>query len=443
MLFIILLVAATMAIAGAAAFFSVYGLAHTFSGTFWSVVVMGGSLEAGKLIAASYLYRYWTRTHWILKTYLISGIVALMIMTSTGIFGYLSSGYQADVLPLKQLNEQIRLLEDERIRTIDRKKQIDDQLSKGPVVGNVASGSKIDPNAAKTIREARRSQESLNKQYKAEQEQTTKRVAELDQQLLELKQQLVKTEAHIGPITYIASAFGAEADDATKYLILLIIFAFDPMAVALTIAVNNAIRLRQEDQQETKNEQTVAQPISQPPEEIPEEPPEVIEDPVVPIIEPSIPQEAEPVPPVINEPEIVRTAVRPAVVYNGVVEKEPEQKPVQTSLQMPEERGMYLWVRDVVPSMPEETVPKESVEPEQIVPEEILEEIVPEQPVLGDIRTDKTIDANLGHKISQLRENLAELDNKPVLTEEDQRLRLQIINLIDKTETVLKNRHTS
>ena len=99
MAFIIILIFATTAIATAAAFFSVYGLAFTFSGTFWSVVVMGASLELGKLVAASYLYRYWEKTNKILKWYLISGIAALMVLTSTGIFGYLSAGYQTDALP--------------------------------------------------------------------------------------------------------------------------------------------------------------------------------------------------------------------------------------------------------------------------------------------------------------------------------------------------------
>lgn len=158
MIFLILLILTTAAIAGSAAFFSVYGLAYTFSGTFWSVVVMGGSLEAGKLMAASYLYRFWNNTHLLLRWYLMAGVIALMLLTSAGIFGYLSSGYQADVLPLKEMNEQVRLLEDERQRAIDRKAQIDQQLMKGPTISSVTSGDKIDPNAAKTIREARKAQ---------------------------------------------------------------------------------------------------------------------------------------------------------------------------------------------------------------------------------------------------------------------------------------------
>lgn len=248
MLFIALLIASTFGIAGAAAYFSVYGLAYTFSGVFWSVVAMGTSLEAGKLIAASYLYRYWDRTNLWLKSYLLFGIASLMILTSTGIFGYLSSGYQQDVLPLKQKQEQVTLLEDERTRALARKKQIDDLLAGQTSVTTVnkANGT-IDPNAARLLREASKSRAAVAGQYKTEQETITKRVGELDTQMLALKQELIKVEAHTGPITYIAKAFGFGSDDATKYLIFLIIFAFDPMAVALTIATNTALKHRKDD----------------------------------------------------------------------------------------------------------------------------------------------------------------------------------------------------
>lgn len=235
MIFIALLVLTTTAIAGAAAFFSVYGLAATFSGTFWSVVMMGASLEAGKLIAASYLYRYWNKTNRWLKTYLMAGVATLMVLTSTGIFGYLSSGYQQDVLPLKQAEEQVKVLEGEKDRLIARKTQIDEQIANLPqnsVKGRV----------------------QLIKGFKDEQASVTNRIAALDQEILANKTKLIQTQAHIGPITYIASAFGLDTDNATKYLIYLIIFAFDPMAVALTLAVNIAVRLRKEELEEAERQ---------------------------------------------------------------------------------------------------------------------------------------------------------------------------------------------
>lgn len=231
MAFIIILIFATSAIASAAAFFSVYGLASTFSGTFWSVVVMGASLELGKLVAASYLYRYWEKTNKVLKWYLISGIAALMILTSTGIFGYLSAGYQTDALPLKQVEEKVKVLEVEKERLIARKTQIDTQIAQLPQ--NSIKG-----------------RTQLIKGFKDEQATVTTRIGELDKELLELKTNVIEAEAHVGPIAYIATAFGLNSDNATKYLIYIIIFAFDPMAIALTLATNNVLRLRKEEEAE-------------------------------------------------------------------------------------------------------------------------------------------------------------------------------------------------
>ncbi|PPD53420.1 MAG: hypothetical protein CTY12_04890 [Methylotenera sp.] len=231
MFFIILLMLSAFSIAGSAAYFSVYGLANTFHGTFWSVVIMGGSLEAGKLVAASYLYRFWTKTQFVLKTYLMIGTLALMILTSTGIFGYLSTGYQTDALPLKQIEQQVKLLDEEKARLIIRKQQIDTQIANLP--SDFSKGRL-----------------KLMKGFQTEQEQTTSRINQLDKDLLELKTKVIQTEAHIGPITYIAKAFDLDTDDATKYLVYLIIFVFDPMAVALTLAVNIALRERKKEKED-------------------------------------------------------------------------------------------------------------------------------------------------------------------------------------------------
>lgn len=355
MFFIGLLMASTTAIAFAAAYFSVYGLANTFSGVFWSVVVMGASLEAGKLVAASYLYRYWDKTHLVMKSYLIAGVAALMLLTSTGIFGYLSAGYQQDVLPLQQKNQQISLLEDEKARTLARKKQIDDLLAGGPAVTNLNTGKNgaIDNNAARTLRETTKSREALVKQYKGEQEQVTKHVTDLDSQLLTLKQDVIKVEAHIGPITYIAKAFGWPADDATKYLIFIIIFAFDPMAVALTLAVNNALRIREEELEEKKKVvETVIVPVEQ-----------VVEVPSL-LAEPIVDQ-----PPVevetIDAPPVVEEQPQPDP-EPPVVQEEPEIEPVQVPVEEPP-------VVDVPVAEPE---PEVVVEPQPVV----------EQPAFNDQR---------------------------------------------------------
>ncbi|MGZ8924294.1 MAG: hypothetical protein ACXW2E_00290 [Nitrososphaeraceae archaeon] len=227
MFFISILSLAALGIAGSAAYFSVYGLANTFHSNFWPVVIMGSALEIGKLTAASFLYRFWSSTTILLKWYLLIGIAGLMILTSWGIFGFLSAGYLTDSLPFKQLEQQISLLDEEKLRLQHRKEQIDNQIANLP---SDYSKSRL----------------KLMNGFKAEQEQITSRISILDKDILHNKTQIIQAEAHVGPVVYIAKALHQTVDDATKYLIYLIIFVFDPMAVALTIAVNVSLRARKE-----------------------------------------------------------------------------------------------------------------------------------------------------------------------------------------------------
>lgn len=328
MFFILLLILTATSLAGVAAYFSVYGLAQLFQGMFWSVVIMGGSLEAGKLIGASYLYRYWNNINWLLKTYLIGGVLALMLLTSVGIFGMLSSGYQAQALPLKQLQQQLPAFEQERERLIERKQQIDQQIASLP-------------------KDYVKARVKLMDGFKAEQTQVTARIAELDAKVLEIKTKTIETEAHIGPITYIASAFELDTDNAAKYLIYIIIFAFDPMAVALTLAVNIALRVRREEKEREKA------PKQLEPEEITgkiveEKHPELTSSPIKEIDDWQIPdqiqqyqinnpQPIEPTPEEITE--TVSATGEPVVepTMNNAVEQ--PSKP--TSTKQPKDDGVY------------------------------------------------------------------------------------------------------
>ena len=225
MLFIGILVLTAMAIASVAAYFSIVGLASIFASLFWPVVIMGVALEAGKLVAASFVYRYWDSIKWTMKTYLISAILVLMMITSTGIFGMLSSGYQKDSLPLKEITAQVELLKQEKSELIDRKKQID---------GIIAA---ISPNyITKRIEQ--------QKTFAPETDRINHRIPEITAKIQELTNKKINQEVHVGPITFIAKALGKDIDDATKYMVFLIMFAFDPLAVILTIGANMAIILR-------------------------------------------------------------------------------------------------------------------------------------------------------------------------------------------------------
>lgn len=239
--FIAILILVTLMLAGSAAFFSVYGLAQIFTGAFWPVVIMASSLEAGKLVAASYTYRYWKSISWMMKTYLISAIFVLMVITSAGIYGFLAGAYQQDMIGLKQNQQQIALLQEEIIQLetlkqerLDRKKQIDADIAALPntyVSGRQRLLTSFGPEL---------------KQLSADIAQYTQNIRDNTTKISELKSANLHQEAHVGPIIFIAKAFDREVDDTTKWLILIIIFAFDPLAVALTIGANNALLQRKQ-----------------------------------------------------------------------------------------------------------------------------------------------------------------------------------------------------
>jgi hypothetical protein len=236
--FLAALIFTTICIAGSAAYFSIYGLAHTFSGAFWAVVFMGASLEMGKLVSASFLYRFWNKISKFLKVYLISAIVLLMVITSTGIYGYLSAGYATDTLDYKTVEVQLTSLNTEKNELMKRKEEIDKQISQLP------------PNYVAA-------RQRLMKTFESELKHINDRLPAIAIDLQSLNSKRVMVQAHTGPIVFIAQSFGASIDDATKWIIIMLIIVFDPLAIALTIAANIMIQQRQIVQEPEKLENRI------------------------------------------------------------------------------------------------------------------------------------------------------------------------------------------
>lgn len=228
MLFIIIMVLTTFAIAASAAFFSVYGLAHLFTGALIPVIIMGSSLEAGKLVAASFLYRYTHKIGLALKLYLASAILVLMLITSMGIFGFLTAAYQQDTLPLAEMQQKISSYETEQQQLITRKDQIDKQIAD------------VGPNYV-------RAKQRLVKEFGEERKIIETRLSQLTPELQQLKTQHVNVKAKVGPIMFIAEVMGKDPNTAVFWFVIILISVFDPLAVALTIATNIAIKTRKEE----------------------------------------------------------------------------------------------------------------------------------------------------------------------------------------------------
>jgi hypothetical protein len=199
---------------------------QTYSAIAIPILIMGGSLELGKLMTASVLYRMWGSLK-SLKYYLMAALLGLMLMTSLGIFGYLTAGYQKDSVPMEQINQKLDIDKQEIARLIDRKKEIDQQIAKLP--SNYVS-----------------SRQKLMASFDSELKSITPRINELQVEIADYQTKKVDTEAHIGPIIYVAKIFGRSPDESVFWFTLLIMSVFDPLAVALTLATNMAIKQRRE-----------------------------------------------------------------------------------------------------------------------------------------------------------------------------------------------------
>ena len=212
-------------VAFSAAFFSVFGLSKLFAGAQTSVVIMAGSLEFAKLVTASFLYRYWKTVPTFLKNYLLVGTFVLIIITSMGIFGYLSNAYQGATTGFEKQSTMLIFKEDQL-------EQVKDD----------AEFLKLEMEAAieELPENYRTARKKLRADYQPQISQLNKQSLSLKQEIGDLKIALVETGVDVGPAIYLARVFDTEIDTVVKWFIFILIFVFDPLAVSLVIAANRA-----------------------------------------------------------------------------------------------------------------------------------------------------------------------------------------------------------
>ena len=247
----------SLVISGVAIYYSVSGLAAIFAAAAIPIIIMGASLEVGKLVTALWLHRNWKTAPFALKTYLMIATVVLMFITSIGIFGFLSrahieqtAGIGTVSTQIEQLNLDIRLEQDK----IDNNRKIIAQLD--TAVNNLLAGSATQSqqtrtgnaqqasNLAAQATRLRQQQNAERTKLQAEITEASNKIAELNRKKLEFDQKIKNIETEVGPIKYIAQfVYGNEAgtnkdllEKAVTWLILIIIFVFDPLAVLLLIA---------------------------------------------------------------------------------------------------------------------------------------------------------------------------------------------------------------
>jgi hypothetical protein len=213
-------------VAGSAAFFSVFGLSKLFSGAALSVIVMAGSLEFTKLVAASFLYQYWYNMGRILKWYLTLGVAVLVLITSAGIFGYLSNAYQGATVVFEKQTTALLAYED-RLEQLEEdkvflKEELDVQVASLP---------------ENYITAKRKLREDFNPQI----QKVNNEILDIKGKVADLKVELIETGVDVGPAIYLARTFDTDVDTVVKFFIFILIFVFDPMALAMVLAWNTSI----------------------------------------------------------------------------------------------------------------------------------------------------------------------------------------------------------
>lgn len=238
-------------VSSCAAWFSVAGLISIFSSAPLATGLMGGSLELAKLVAASWLYRNWSSAPAAIRYYFTAAVVVLSIITSLGIFGYLSKAHLDQAATTGKSTAQLVAIDD-RIKTIkenidaNRKslKQLDEAVDQ-------IMGRSSDQKGAERAVALRRTQQKERDRLQTEIQTYQTSIGKLNEERAPLAQDVRKIEAEVGPIKYVAELiYGDSTEDmigrAVRLIIMSLIFVFDPMAILLVIAGNMSLMARQQ-----------------------------------------------------------------------------------------------------------------------------------------------------------------------------------------------------
>jgi hypothetical protein len=254
-----LLVALTLS--AIAAWYSVLGLTAIFAAAVIPIIIMGGSLEIAKVVTTVWLHKYWDRSGWKLKLYLIPAVIALAFLTSMGIFGFLSKAHSDQTLVSGDVGAKVELI-DERIK-ISRENIAMNQVALEQMNNQVDQllGRTDDDKGANRAVQVRRQQarerNRLNNEIEAEQV----KIAKLSEEAAPIRAEIRKIEAEVGPIKYIAALIYGDNPDsnllerAVRWMIILIVMVFDPLALTLVLAAQSSYRWLDDDLRNRKKEE--------------------------------------------------------------------------------------------------------------------------------------------------------------------------------------------
>jgi hypothetical protein len=273
-IFPFLIATSALSVSASAAFYSVSGLSKLFAGASLAVIIMAGSLEVAKLVIASLLYQYRKTLPLGLKIYLTSAAAVLVLITSMGIYGFLSAAYQETANKAGNIDAQIALVETKRDNTREQlgvynaekesiNKAVADLrsgLSNNVIQYTDANGNQVTTTSSST----RRALEKQLDQAVERQNEINLKVDNLNTQLFGYETEIVEIKTgndiagELGPLKYLSGLTGIPMDQIINYLLLIIIFVFDPLAISLVIAANFAFeRLKKTDNNEEQKEMKI------------------------------------------------------------------------------------------------------------------------------------------------------------------------------------------
>lgn len=257
-----LLLLCALGLSSTAAYYSVYGLSIIFSGVAIPVLIMGGFLELSKIAIATYLHDSWNKTYVLLKTYLTIAIVILSIITSVGIYGLLSTGFQKSISGLEINNKKIANIEVKKSRFEDIKKEYNEEkksLDKDitnlrNALSNNTTTQSIDRSSGQVITRANSGnrkafEQQLNIAQKSRDTLSVKidalndSITKLDIEILDMTSKEIES-GELGSIKYLSEITGWGIKKTANFFILVLIFVFDPLAIALVITTNRAFQNR-------------------------------------------------------------------------------------------------------------------------------------------------------------------------------------------------------
>jgi len=239
---LIIVILSSLLIAGIAALFSVTGISMLFSKRAIQVASMALSLEIGKLVLTSIVYRYWNILSKLLKAYMIIAIVVLMTITSAGIFGYLSDAYQRTKGNYDIVNKEIQLIENKKKLLNEEYNRIETRLNT-LIQNRTLIENRLDNlYKNKSTADAKRVEQSIKTQD-TQIDILNKNLSIISDSISSSETKIIEKQSknisgELGPLVYISTAFNTNMDSVVKMFILILIFVFDPLALSLLISAN-------------------------------------------------------------------------------------------------------------------------------------------------------------------------------------------------------------